>query len=107
MRGICYVQSSIMFPVITQSTTCTTSVCTMQLRCKQVALGGIHADAHQIATRQVKMQGAALARHTGQEEGEKVGHLIKRVSILLQRGLSGMLLNRIPGHPPAEIDGQE
>ena len=40
----------------------------MQLRCKQVALEGIHADAHQIATRQVKMLGAALARHTGQEE---------------------------------------
>ena len=62
------------FPVIIQSTTCTTSVCTMQLRCKQVALGGIHADAHQIATRQVKMLGAALARHTGQEEVDGRGH---------------------------------
>ena len=46
----------------------------MQLRCKQVALGGIHADAHQIATRQVKMLGAALARHTGQEEVDGRGH---------------------------------
>ena len=42
----------------------------------------------------------------GQEEGEKVDHLFKRVSILLQKGLSAMLLNRIPGHPAAEIDGQ-
>ena len=62
---------------------------------------------HRVALEQFSKLGSALARHTGQEEGEKVGHLIKRVSILLQRGLSGMLLNRIPGHPPAEIDGQE
>ena len=51
--------------------------------------------------------GSALARHTEQEEREKVGHLVKRVAILLQRGLSSMLVNRIPGHPPAEVDGQE
>ena len=62
---------------------------------------------HKVALEQFTKLGSALARHTGQEEGEKVGHLIKRVAILLQRGLSGMLLNRIPGHPPAEIDGQE
>ena len=48
-----------------------------------------------------------FVRHTGQEEGEKTGHLVKRVAMILQRGLAGMLLNRIPGHPLAVIDGQE
>ena len=43
--------------------------------------------------------------HTPEEEGEKIDHLVKRVSVLLQKGLSAMLLNRIPGHPPAEVDG--
>ena len=62
---------------------------------------------HKVALEQFSKPGSALARHTGQEEGEKVGHLVKRVAILLQRGLSGMLLNRIPGHPPAVIDGQK
>ena len=62
---------------------------------------------HKVALEQFRKLGSALARHTGQEEGEKTDHLVKRVSILLQRGLSGMLLNRIPDHPPAEIDGQE
>ena len=62
---------------------------------------------HKVALEQFRKLGSALARHTGQGEDEKVGHLVKRVAILLQRGLSSMLLNRIPGHPPAEIDGQE
>ena len=60
---------------------------------------------HQIALEQFRKLGSALARHTGQEEGEKVDHLVKRVSILLQKGLSAMLLNRIPGHPAAVVDG--
>ena len=60
---------------------------------------------HQVAMEQFRKLGSALARHTGQEEGEKVDHLFKRVSILLQKGLSAMLLNRIPSHPAAEIDG--
>ena len=50
---------------------------------------------------------SALARHTGQDEGEKTGHLVKRASILLQKGLGAMVLNRIPGHPNPVIDGQE
>ena len=62
---------------------------------------------HKVALEQFSKLGSALARHTGQEEGEKIGHLVKRVAILLQRGLAGMVLNRIPGHPAAEIDGQE
>ena len=60
---------------------------------------------HQVALDQFRKLGSALARHTGQEEGEKIDHLVKRVSILLQKGLSAMLLNRIPGFPAAEVDG--
>ena len=60
---------------------------------------------HQVALEQFQKLGSALARHTGQEEGEKIDHLVKRVSVLLQKGLSAMLLNRIPGHPAAEVDG--
>ena len=60
---------------------------------------------HKVALEQFGKLGSALGRHTGQEEGEKVDHLIKRVSILLQKGLSSMLLNRVPGHPAPEVDG--
>jgi len=60
---------------------------------------------HKIALEQFSKLGSALGRHTGQEEGEKVDHLIKRVSILLQKGLASMLLNRIPGHAAPEVDG--
>ena len=56
---------------------------------------------------QFRKLGSALARHTGQDEGEKTGHLVKRASILLQKGLAAMVLNRIPGHPNPVIDGQE
>jgi len=58
-----------------------------------------------VALEQLHKLSSALARHTGQEEGEKFDHLVKRVSILLQKGLASMLLNRNPGHPAAEIDG--
>ena len=44
--------------------------------------GGWHAGAE----REVKKLGAALARHTGQEEGEAISHLWSRMGILLQRG---------------------
>ena len=59
--------------------------------------GGWHPD----AKREVKKLGAALARHTGQEEGEAVSHLWSRLSILLQRGNAAILGNRnpaLPGH---------
>ena len=62
---------------------------------------------HRIAVEQIKKLGSALARHTGQEEGEAISHLITRCSILLQRGLTAFLLNRVPGHPAPEINGFE
>ena len=45
------------------------------------------------AEREVKKLGAALARHTGQEEGEAISHLWSRMGILLQRGNAAILLN--------------
>ena len=62
---------------------------------------------HKVALEQFRKLGSALARHTGKDEGEKTGHLVKRASILLQKGLAAMVLNRIPGHPHPVIDGQE
>ena len=63
--------------------------------------GGWHPD----AKREVKKLGAALARHTGQDEGEATSHLWSRMSILLQRGNAAILGNRIPNQPGAHIDG--
>ena len=63
--------------------------------------GGWHPD----AKREVKKLGAALARHTGQDEGEATSHLWSRMSILLQRGNAAILGNRIPNQPGAYIDG--
>ena len=40
---------------------------------------------HPEAGRQVKKLGAALVRHTGQEEGEAISHMWSRMGILLQR----------------------
>ena len=60
---------------------------------------------HTAAEREVKKLGAALARHTGQEEGQATGHLWGRLGILLQRGNAALLANRIPGLPNAIVDG--
>ena len=60
---------------------------------------------HPEAGRQVKKLGAALARHTGQEEGEAVSHMWSRMGILLQRGNAAIFGNRIPNQPGAYIDG--
>ena len=60
---------------------------------------------HSCAQREVKKLGAALARHTGQEEGEATAHLWSRLGILLQRGNAAILGNRVPALPGAHIDG--
>ena len=60
---------------------------------------------HSAAVGEVKKLGAALARQTGQEEGEAVGHLWGRLGILLQRGNAAILGNRVPARPAPHIDG--
>ena len=69
------------------------------------ALGGMH----RVAIRQTKMLATALARHTGQEEGEASRHLFQRLSLGLMRGNAALLVSRGPDsdHPGAEVDGRE
>ena len=56
------------------------------------SLGGFHP----VATREVKKLASALARHTGEEEGETIRKLFVRLSILVMKGNSAILSNRIP-----------
>ena len=65
-------------------------------------LGGLHP----VAVEQVKKLGAALARQTGQEEGEAKRHLFQRLSLHLMRGNAALLVNRSPDFPPPKVDGR-
>jgi hypothetical protein len=60
---------------------------------------------HPSAQKQVKKLGSALARHTGQPDGEATGHLWQRLGVLLQRGNANLFNNRIPNHPEPQVDG--
>jgi hypothetical protein len=51
---------------------------------------------HKVAVAEARKLGAALARHTGQEEGEAQQQLFQRLSILLMRGNASLFTNRIP-----------
>ena len=62
---------------------------------------------HKVALEQLRKMGSALVRYNGQEEGETISHLLTRASVLLQKGLSSLLLNRIPGHPSPDIGGSQ
>ena len=62
---------------------------------------------HSTAVEQVKKLGSALARHTGQVEGEAISHIWARLGILLQRGNAALLGNRVPKLPLPAIDGIE
>ena len=59
------------------------------------------------AVLQLKKLGSALARHTGEEESEKIRHLYQRMAILLVKGNAALFLNRLPSHPSPTIDGSE
>lgn len=48
------------------------------------------------AVHQVSRLGQALARATGQEDSEAIRHLFGRFSILLMKGNSALLINRVP-----------
>ena len=60
---------------------------------------------HNAADREMRKLGAALARHTGQDEGEAVSHLWGRLGVLLQRGNAAILVNRVPALPGPITDG--
>ena len=57
------------------------------------------------AAQVIKRLGQALARSTCQEDAEVVRHLFGKLSILLQRDNSSLILNRVPLHPDPGVDG--
>ena len=57
---------------------------------------------HSVAEAEVKKLGAALARQSGQEEGEVLRHLWGCLGLLPQRGNAA---NRLPTFPAPAVDG--
>ena len=53
----------------------------------------------------VRRLGQSLARFGGLEEGQTISHLLKRLSILLMRGNSQLILSRCPSHPDSATSG--
>ena len=62
---------------------------------------------HESAVLQVKKLGSALARHTGQEESDKIRHLYQGLAVRLAKGNAALFLNRTPAFPAPDIDGVE
>ena len=60
---------------------------------------------HRTAVQEVKKIAQALARQTGRDESECCSHAISRLSLLLMKGNSAILINRIPSAPQGPIDG--
>ena len=57
--------------------------------------------------KEVKRMGSALARQTGGEEGEVIRHLVQRISVILMRINSNLILNRGHNLNQPQIDGIE
>ena len=60
---------------------------------------------HEAAIREVKKLGGALARHSGAEENTSIRHLFQRLSILLVKGNSAQVSNRVPETETPAIHG--
>ena len=60
---------------------------------------------HEAAVREVKKLGGALARHSGTEESTAITHLFQRLSVLLMKGNSALIVNRVPDNVNSSIDG--
>ena len=60
---------------------------------------------HEAAIREVKKLGGALARHRGAEESTCIRHLFQRFSVILIKGNSTLVVNRVPDNVPPQIDG--
>ena len=57
------------------------------------------------ASDQIRRLGQSLARATGQEGADTIKRLFGRLSVLLIRGNAALLLNRVPSHPPPQVNG--
>ena len=64
-------------------------------------LGGLHKSTVDTVTRLARH----LARNTGCEQLETSRHLFQRLSVLLMKGNTALLLNRTPTFAPQEVDG--
>ena len=51
---------------------------------------------HSVAIEQIQKLGRALARQSGEDEDKTIRHLFQKLSLLLMRGNSALLLNRVP-----------
>ena len=51
---------------------------------------------HSLALAEIKKLGRALGRANSQDEAEATRHLLQRLSILLMKGNSALLISRIP-----------
>ena len=67
------------------------------------ALGGWHEEAVPLITRLARQ----LANHTGKKADEQIKHLFQRMGIMLMRGNSALIINRIPNYADAEMDGDQ
>ena len=59
-------------------------------------LGGWHSDTISVEIEQIQKLGRALARQSGEDEDQTIRHLFQKLSLLLMRGNSALLLNRVP-----------
>ena len=60
---------------------------------------------HDTAAGVIKRLGQSLARAGGHDEAEVTKHLFGRLSILLMKGSSQLILSRSPNHNEPQIDG--
>ena len=60
---------------------------------------------HEAAVRELKKLGSALARHSGAEESTAISHLFQRLSILLVKENSALVMNRVPDNVHSAVDG--
>ena len=65
------------------------------------SMGGFHESAVELT----KKLGQALARSSGQEESIVNSHLFGRLSLLLRKSNTALIINRVPTVINAEVDG--
>ena len=63
---------------------------------------------HDRAIAEIKKLGSAVARSTGEEDAQAIRHVFQRLSVLLVKGNSSIVINRVPqsDFPPPHINGQ-
>ena len=60
---------------------------------------------HEVAEKELRKLGSALARQTGQEESTATAHLFQKLSVLLMKGNTALINNRQPGTVNSVVDG--